>query len=467
MKRSIRQKHLQLNNAGVSLIELIVAILILAVITAPLLRLFTSAARTNAVSTDNLNADTVAQNIMEAVKAYGIEGTSNQVKNVQISGATTCFGLPVNNTGCYGRIIIGDDDDTSGESDDIWDRDSVTGEYKMNEHKYKYHLAGIKEGSGTYDVDILFNAVDEFSARNNVDFYSLPLFNKGTVVLDPINKMEDDYIDARAVRNLAGQCVSYWRNQSALSHVPYSGATEEDVMASSSFIENIKRTLRINYYVDDSAKYRLEAYFDYTLISDSIYGFSYVPQDTISCSEMWCDAVSDHMTDTIYVIFIPFPYMSKTAFSEDLDGYVFDTKRLYPDDGKYLLENAGTDEIKFDGDHDEVIFKNEVDGARPDMFICVQYNSDMIGDATNLGTIKTTTQGSRGSEVTFFSQAQMTSRGDLNYNPIREDASYGVNDYTIVKTLDPGKIDRNRIVNVTVTVKSEDATREISSTIAQ
>ncbi len=63
----------KLNNNGVSLIELIVAILILGIVIVPLLTLFTSAARANRVNAENNSADAVASNVMEALKIYGLE----------------------------------------------------------------------------------------------------------------------------------------------------------------------------------------------------------------------------------------------------------------------------------------------------------------------------------------------------------------------------------------------------------
>ncbi len=72
-------KHIQLNNEGVSLIELIVALLILAIITIPLMSIFGRAARTNTFNANKADADTVAANIMEEIKVYGLEGTAQEI----------------------------------------------------------------------------------------------------------------------------------------------------------------------------------------------------------------------------------------------------------------------------------------------------------------------------------------------------------------------------------------------------
>lgn len=64
MKRRIQQD----NNGGFSLIELIIAVVILAFVVAPILGAFVSSARTNGKSQRVLSATTAGQNIMEEVK---------------------------------------------------------------------------------------------------------------------------------------------------------------------------------------------------------------------------------------------------------------------------------------------------------------------------------------------------------------------------------------------------------------
>lgn len=69
----------KLNNKGFSLVELIVAIVILAIIVGPLLKAFVYAARINANSRDNLNANTIATDIAEGIKANSIEYVVGQL----------------------------------------------------------------------------------------------------------------------------------------------------------------------------------------------------------------------------------------------------------------------------------------------------------------------------------------------------------------------------------------------------
>ena len=75
---SARKCNRQLNrrrtsNAGFSLVELLIAVTILAIIVIPMLHLFVTSTRINVKSRQMLRATTVAQDIMEGLKAYTLE----------------------------------------------------------------------------------------------------------------------------------------------------------------------------------------------------------------------------------------------------------------------------------------------------------------------------------------------------------------------------------------------------------
>lgn len=65
-------------DAGFSLLELLIAVVILAIIVIPLLNLFLSSNRINIKSRQTLRATTLAQDIMEGLKAYDIEELQTQ-----------------------------------------------------------------------------------------------------------------------------------------------------------------------------------------------------------------------------------------------------------------------------------------------------------------------------------------------------------------------------------------------------
>lgn len=63
-----------LNNRGFSLVEILIAVAILVLCAVPLLKAFVTSAQTNVRARQNLNATTLAENIMEEIKAAGVEG---------------------------------------------------------------------------------------------------------------------------------------------------------------------------------------------------------------------------------------------------------------------------------------------------------------------------------------------------------------------------------------------------------
>lgn len=83
--RKDRKRKGQLNteyrnnpNAGFSLVELLIAVTILAIIVVPLLHMFVTSTKINVKSRQTLRATTVAQDIMEGLKAYTLEEVSEQ-----------------------------------------------------------------------------------------------------------------------------------------------------------------------------------------------------------------------------------------------------------------------------------------------------------------------------------------------------------------------------------------------------
>lgn len=71
----------QNKDAGFSLVELLIAVVILAIIVIPLMNLFVSSNRINIKSRQTLRATTAAQDIMEGLKAYNIEEIKEQFKD--------------------------------------------------------------------------------------------------------------------------------------------------------------------------------------------------------------------------------------------------------------------------------------------------------------------------------------------------------------------------------------------------
>ena len=72
-------KRCRINNSGMSLLELLVAIIILAIIVVPLLHTFVSASRVNLNARQKLKITTAAQDVMEGLKAESLEEVASEV----------------------------------------------------------------------------------------------------------------------------------------------------------------------------------------------------------------------------------------------------------------------------------------------------------------------------------------------------------------------------------------------------
>lgn len=79
-----KEKGQQLNkNAGFSLLELLIAVTILAIITIPMLHMFVTSARINGKSRITLRATVLAQDMVEGLKAYHIDEIQDQFNGVE------------------------------------------------------------------------------------------------------------------------------------------------------------------------------------------------------------------------------------------------------------------------------------------------------------------------------------------------------------------------------------------------
>lgn len=79
-----KEKGQQLNkNAGFSLLELLIAVTILAIITIPMLHMFVTSARINGKSRITLRATVLAQDMVEGLKAYHIDEIQDQFNKAE------------------------------------------------------------------------------------------------------------------------------------------------------------------------------------------------------------------------------------------------------------------------------------------------------------------------------------------------------------------------------------------------
>lgn len=131
------------NNAGFSLVELLIAVIILAIIVVPMLHGFVTSARMNGKARVTQRATTVAQDIMEGLKAYDIEELKEQ------------FGDPMN--GFYvieSRLI-------KGSIEEDKDREQNDSAYRGDPDSpgvYYFTLEGVQIQGSEFDALIRIDA---------------------------------------------------------------------------------------------------------------------------------------------------------------------------------------------------------------------------------------------------------------------------------------------------------------------
>lgn len=112
------QKHTkkrQLNNEGFSLVELLIAIVILSIIVVPLLHSFVTSAKTNAKSRSTMHATAIAEDVMEMFEAHTLEEMSDIYTSAAPAGFTNTA-VKDDTTGIW-TYTIRDDSTTSGTYD--------------------------------------------------------------------------------------------------------------------------------------------------------------------------------------------------------------------------------------------------------------------------------------------------------------------------------------------------------------
>ena len=143
------QKHTerrQLNNEGFSLIELLIAIVILSIIVVPLLHSFVTSARTNAKSRNTMHATAIAEDVMELFEAHTLEEMADTYEAATPTGFT--------NSVQKDASLDVDGDGTA--EDGIW----------------QYTFRDEKTTSGTYDVVVTLDP-NGYTALNEKDIVNI------------------------------------------------------------------------------------------------------------------------------------------------------------------------------------------------------------------------------------------------------------------------------------------------------
>lgn len=167
MKAGVCVKRKQkMNRKGMTLVEVIVAMAILAIVIAPTLRIFASSAGTNLESRKRQRATSVAEGTMESMKAYTMEQLCNQFKTNGFKGVvqSTDSGSP---TTMNVWAVKGGVDEYPFRSD---------GSLKKDADSYKMQARNVISEGQYYDVDIFVTPspgyVADVLSMENMNAYS-------------------------------------------------------------------------------------------------------------------------------------------------------------------------------------------------------------------------------------------------------------------------------------------------------
>lgn len=174
------------DNRGITLVEIVVSMLILAIILVPLLSSFVTASKTNLAVKDNSYARAVGESVVESVKLLGVEGTALEFyKDVGDAG----FLMAPNYTD-FGETV------PEGGHRSVITQDGLKKFSPQASGKYEYSITGIKQGPSTYDVKL---KLDHTLYPNDYQYADLSAFASGSTALINPALQNSDY-DYRALR---------------------------------------------------------------------------------------------------------------------------------------------------------------------------------------------------------------------------------------------------------------------------
>ncbi len=169
-KRVKKQLFLKEENKGLSLVEIIVAIAILAVVTIPLLNIFVSSFEYNTKAREKQRTTNIAQSIIEGFKAYEMEELCAQFSGASTFSVYKGIGTATYMETTHGTIDLGDGQ-TRFQHEFVLDGieyDTKKYDVKINMISYPYQNVSGLENINTYN-----DAVYKQDAALNASNYNL------------------------------------------------------------------------------------------------------------------------------------------------------------------------------------------------------------------------------------------------------------------------------------------------------
>ena len=269
------------DNRGISLVELLVSVAILAIIVAPLLRAFVIASQTNQKAKDRQRATAVAQNVMEELVAMDVETLALSIdKNASFPGASDVKELLVSSA-ADGTVSVSRTPDPDADEASVDASGSFVGQ------------SGNVYGSKSYDVLITLNGSE--NASDAVKLHNYGIRNAGDTASD---------VSYASVSRLDGNrdaiCAEKERPSVVLnSHASEFGTDSQDA---------VNRTITINI-TGPVGKRIVSAKYSYVLASDTSKAYE-------TAETYYQEESTGQLLSNVYLMYYPW-YASKDGACKD------------------------------------------------------------------------------------------------------------------------------------------------------
>lgn len=227
-------------DAGFSLLELLIAVVILAIIVIPMLNLFLSSHKLNIRSRQTLRATTLAQDIMEGLKAYDIEELKAQF-NTPADGFYVIDDNVIKGTVAEERGMEVDDSGNPSEGIYYFSLRKVSMQGSEFDALVKVDARGYMEGSTDHDNS--FNNAVMADARS-------------------IDKENGTFVETDKIRK--AMLSSVWKDSAMKTAMEADGITEDEICFKNqdTFFTGISRTITVelkeNGTVDENGKPKID-----------------------------------------------------------------------------------------------------------------------------------------------------------------------------------------------------------------
>ena len=194
------------NNRGFTLVELIIAIAILAIAIAPLVLNFIQSSKLNLKGRKSLNAMNLAQDVMEGLSAYTPEELETILDNMNIKVAEmTSAGESSDDIAEYCRGVMKASLLPAGASIDAVEMTTFDSTSDGVIDKYEYRLKGVQAASSNYaQYDMLLTLDSTATAYNDFNGKELAEFDLLDQTKDAVFTVQASEVDS-AILNLYGQ----------------------------------------------------------------------------------------------------------------------------------------------------------------------------------------------------------------------------------------------------------------------